>query len=513
MLEGYDEAIRQFLREGFTKGFHINFEGKRVAVTSPNLKSANERPEWVEEKINKELRENRLSGPFEKPPSKNFRCSPIGLQPKKDGTFRLIQHLSWPHGSSVNDGIPVEFSSVQYDTVAQAIQKIKGMGGACYMAKTDIKSAFRIVPIHPSDQHLLGFKWQGKYYFDRCLPMGCSASCNIFEKLSTALQWAAQQRMHDVEMLHVLDDFLFISSKKERCLEALHSFLALCEVVGVPIAKEKTEGPHQVLTFLGIELDSIKMEARLPVDKLDKGRSLIAEFKGRSKVSLKEIQSLTGFLNFTTSVILPGKPFLRRLINLSKGLKKSFYKVRLTRPVREDLALWEEFLQDYNGASFFIEEEWVSADKLHLFTDAAKALGYGLIFGSKWIYGEWDQEALDLSISVLEMYPIALAFLIFSHNFKGRSIIIHTDNEALVHVFQNKSSRDALILSMYRRVILTCLKYNIRIKAVHIPGKINIHADALSRLQISRFKDMAPWADSDPTSVPQHLLPENLLKI
>ena len=76
-------------------------------------------------------------------------------------------------------------------------------GMACYMAKTDIKSAFRIVPIHPSDQHLLGFKWQGKYYFDRCLPMGCSASCNIFKKLSTALQWAAQQRMHDVEMLHI----------------------------------------------------------------------------------------------------------------------------------------------------------------------------------------------------------------------------------------------------------------------------------------------------------------------
>ena len=155
----------------------------------------------------------------------------------------------------------------------------------------------------------------------------------------------------------------------------------------------------------------------------------------------------------------------------------------------------------------------MSADKLHLFTDAAKSLGYGLVFGSKWIYGEWDQEALDLSISVLEMYPIALAFLMFSHNLKGRSIIIHIYNEALINVFQNKFSRDALILSMYRKVILTCLKYNIRIKAVHIPGKINIHADALSHLQISRFKDMAPWAESDPTSVPQHLLPENLLKI
>ena len=56
------------------------------------------------------------------------------------------------------------------------------------MAKTDVKSAFRIIPIHRADYFLLGLKWDNTYYFDRCLAMGLSSSCAIFEAFSTALE-------------------------------------------------------------------------------------------------------------------------------------------------------------------------------------------------------------------------------------------------------------------------------------------------------------------------------------
>ena len=61
------------------------------------------------------------------------------------------------------------------------ITAIKATGEGCFLAKTDIKSAFRIIPIHPADYSLLGMKFDNLYYFDRCLPMGLSSSCNIFE--------------------------------------------------------------------------------------------------------------------------------------------------------------------------------------------------------------------------------------------------------------------------------------------------------------------------------------------
>ena len=152
------------------------------------------------------------------------------------------------------------------------------------MAKTDVKSAFRIIPIHPNDYPLLGMKWENLYYFDRCLPMGCSSSCAIFEAFSTALEWLALHRLGASGVLHILDDFLFIAESEEKCQADLNSFLNLCEYLGVPIAEEKTVGPHTVLQFAGITLDTVKQEARLPDDKLQKCCTLLHAFYKRRKV-------------------------------------------------------------------------------------------------------------------------------------------------------------------------------------------------------------------------------------
>lgn len=146
--------------------------------------------------------------------------------------FRLIHHLSFPCSSSVNDGIPWALSSVHYASTDDAIKLIKQLGPGCYMAKTDIASAFRIIPIHPRDFHLLGRHWQGKYYFDRCLPMGCSTSCSIFESFSIALEWIARKVLGSQAILHILDDFFIVASTESACRKQLHQFLALCDDLG-----------------------------------------------------------------------------------------------------------------------------------------------------------------------------------------------------------------------------------------------------------------------------------------
>ena len=96
----------------------------------------------------------------------------------------------------------------------------------------------------------------------------------------------------------------------------------MCDDLGVPMAPEKTMGPSSVLCFAGIELDTDQMEARLPEEKLRKCVTLISEFLKRKKVSLKEMQSLIGLLNFTCSVVIPGRTFLRRMINLTIGVNR-----------------------------------------------------------------------------------------------------------------------------------------------------------------------------------------------
>ena len=145
--------------------------------------------------------------------------------PKKSpGEFRLIHHLSYTAGSSVNESIPKELASVRYATIDDAIRLIKSLGKGCFLAKTDIKSAFRIIPVSPNDFPLLGMEWQGKFYFDKCLPMGFSSSCNIFETFSTALEWIAMNKLNASAVIHILDDFLFIAPSKEKCQGDLNNF-------------------------------------------------------------------------------------------------------------------------------------------------------------------------------------------------------------------------------------------------------------------------------------------------
>ena len=199
-------------------------------------------------------------GPFHAPPFPSFRTSPIGIIPKKTpNEFRLIHHLSYPKGSSVNDFIPEESSSVQYATINDAISILKKLGKGCFLAKTDIKSAFRIIPVHPLEYPLPGIKWDNQYYFDRCLAMGLKSSCAIFETFSSSLEWLATQHLHASAVIHILDDFLFIARTKDKCSTDLHNFLAMCKFLEVPIAHEKTVGPNTTLQFAGIELDSVRL--------------------------------------------------------------------------------------------------------------------------------------------------------------------------------------------------------------------------------------------------------------
>ena len=127
------------------------------------------------------------------------------------------------------------------------------------MSKTDIADAFRIVPMHPSQYCLFGFVWREQFYYDRCLHMGCSASCKIFETLSNALQWIASSKLHIRNISHVLD-FLLLARDKAVDQAQLISFLSMCADICIPIAPDKTVQPTQVITFLGLELDSVILQ-------------------------------------------------------------------------------------------------------------------------------------------------------------------------------------------------------------------------------------------------------------
>lgn len=502
-LKGYVKKESNFIVNGFTSGFDIGFRGDISEHDVDNLLSAKQNPDIVEQKIKNEIEANRIKGPFKSKPFPVMQLSPIGLVEKKTpGKFRMIHHLSFPEGCSINDGIAKQHSEVQYASIQDAIDMVKKVGPNSYCAKTDIANAFRIINIRESQYCLFGFKWNGEYYYDQNLQMGASSSCKIFERVTTGIEWIAKNKLAIPTICHILDDFFLVEQDYDKCKKSLNRFLAVCKDMGVPISEEKTFLPSQVMSFVGYEIDTKLMEVRLPSDKLANCKNLIEVVLGKEKISLRELQSIIGTLNFACAVVLPGRAFLRRLIDLTMGVLKPHFRIRLTREVKADLEIWLEFLDKFNGKSMILSDCWLTSEQLNLFTDASTTIGYGAVFGSHWFSGIWDDEWKCQNIAILELYPITLAVEIWGPHLKNQFINFYTDNMSLVSIINKQTSKNPFLMSLVRRLVLSCLRNNINFRSFHIMGSKNILADALSRQEMQKFHKYAPWADPVPAQIP-----------
>ena len=124
------------------------------------------------------------------------------------------------------------------------------------MAKIDIKSAFRLLPVHPADRPLLMISWNNSIYIDLCIPFGLCSAPKLFNVAADLLQWIAEHN-GVTPLLHYLDDFLTLGPPdSDACHHNLTTLKLLCHRLGVPLALEKVEGPATSLPFLGIILDS-----------------------------------------------------------------------------------------------------------------------------------------------------------------------------------------------------------------------------------------------------------------
>ena len=238
-------------------GTHVGYTGPHKPRVSRNLISAIQHPEVVSGNLRKELGLGRVAGPFNSPPLSNLQYHPVGVVPKKHSSeWRTIYHLSYPEGDSINDHIPKEPYTLQYVRVDDAIRILQSLGPGSFMAKTDLKSAFRLIPIHPDDWHLLGIHWQDQYYVDLYLPFGLRSAPFLFNQFSDALEWILKHNYGLQHVLHILDDFFIAEQSRMQCLTSFSTLLRLFMSVGAPVVASKTLGPSQVLEFMGIELDN-----------------------------------------------------------------------------------------------------------------------------------------------------------------------------------------------------------------------------------------------------------------
>lgn len=504
-----DQEFTGYLLRGITEGFRIGFNycDCKCKSAKRNMQSAIDNPQVVREYLALENGMGRIVGPIE-PGIPGVIINRFGVIPKphQPGKWRLIVDLSHPKGASVNDGIEPELCTLTYASIDNATSVILQRGQGTLLAKLDLESAYRIMPVHPHDRHLLGMQFDGKLYVDAALPFGLRSAPKLFTALADGLLWIMSR--HGIKaVLHYLDDYIFFGSPEtQECAEALKIALQLCQRLGVPVSKLKVEGPTTTLAFLGILLDTVTMELRLPVEKLRRLKLTIQQWQLKRSCTKRELLSLIGQLQHACRVVRPGRTFLRRMITLSTHPKELHHHVRLNAAFRSDLQWWASFLEEWNGVSMMSQDPRLPPQAV-ITSDASGNWGCGAFSSaSDWFQLQWPSSWNTVHITIKELVPIVLACAIWGRQWQGKSVRCVCDNAAVVAIVNSGSSKDALVMHLMRCLFFFQAVFSLSIHAVHLAGKKNIAADGLSRNNLPLFLQQVPTAKPQPTPLPAELL-------
>ena len=196
-----NQPLTRFSLQGLREGFHIGFNSHflpNLKSSRKNLEGAIQHPAVVDKYLEEKVALGRVAGPFRKSDLTRIQISRFGVIPKshQKDKWRLIIDLSHPKGNSVNDGIPKPLCGLSYITIDDAINGILRSGPNTLLAKIDIKSAFRLLPVHPADRHLLAIEWKNSIFIDACLPFGLRSAPKLFNILADLLSYSVWKWNH-----------------------------------------------------------------------------------------------------------------------------------------------------------------------------------------------------------------------------------------------------------------------------------------------------------------------------
>ena len=158
----------------------------------------------------------------------------------------------------------------------------------------------------------------------------------------------------------------------------------MCLQLGIPLALDKVEGPSKSLTFLGIILDTERMEACLPEEKLARIRHQLEVWQGKKKATKRQILSLVGLLQHATKVVRPGRTFVSRMYNAAAKLQELSHYTWLNKDFRSDLWWWHIFVSQWNGLSLFRHTSHSGTADRHIQTDASGSWSCGGCLDTYW---------------------------------------------------------------------------------------------------------------------------------
>ena len=486
-----------FIISGISEGFDWIKRRPTRAFNNSNHVA----PEYFA-RVDVRLKEMMEQGELVRVPRSSVYCVSGVLAVSKDNgsDIRVCHNLASPEGDSVNDNQdvdPISFVGVNY---ALALTRPGG-----WMAKVDLKSAYRHVACHPSWWELHGLQWpseSGRFYIDVRLPFGSKGAVACFQRLSEALARYVARR---IPLAPYLDDFYLSSLLRAACSAGYFFLIGTLESLGWTVNKKKCVGPSQSIIFLGVGVTTMyggvpSMAVYLDEERLVRIRSQclrVAQAPG-GRVPRSMLESLLGHLTFAAMVLRDARCFTRvGYAVLRQTARAGLHSAPVPTNLKVELQQW---CKTNNGVYYSRSVDMKPAYTAHGSWDASTRHGMGgyLLgdtFSFTWVefikefsgkqwrpcFPKFDSTGKPVSsIAFLELFAGYFWLRRFGKRVAGHTVTVHCDNTAACGMLR-KLWGTVEFTPLIKQIRLMCIRWRIELDVVWIKSKDNAISDRLSR--------------------------------
>ena len=354
-----------------------------------------------------------------------------------------------------------------------------------WMTSVDLKDAFHHVLLHPDHRKFFQFRWCGKLYQWRVMPFGyCDAPRQFTFLMKKAVR---TMRAMGVRLVFYLDDVLVLARSEEEGRRHTALLLDWFDSLGLTINMEKSElTPAQLRTFLGVLIDSLRMQFRLPQHKLDAciaaASAALAKAKRGEHMRVKELQSLIGKLQAVSDCILPTRLHLNAL-HEARQRARSSRRARspLCDLAHDDLLWWRDNLPSFNGKSIR------PPPFTHSFDTDASAHGWGAVcvprHGPRLTAQGHFGWVMTSNMRELTAIRNGLFSFVRAGDWRDCAVRVRSDNQTAVAYINKMGGRVPALCRVAEEIHSLCMQRGLRLTALYLPGEMNVEADALSRIE------------------------------
>ncbi len=347
--------------------------------------------------------------------------SPYFIVPKKGGGLRPILDLR-----VLNRALhKLPFRMLTQRRIFQCVRPFD------WFAAIDLKDAYFHVSILPRHRPFLRFAFEGRAYQYKALPFGLSLSPRVFTKVVEAA--LVPLREAGIRILNYLDDWLILAQSRALLCEHRDMVLSHLSRLGLQVNREKSKlSPMQRISFLGMELDSVNLTARLSEERAQSMLRCLESLQCKRAVPLKHFQRLLGHMASSAATtplgLLHMRPLQRWLHDRVPrwAWRHGTYRVSLTPSCRRTFSPWSDLAFLRAGVPL----EQVSRHVV-VSTDAS-ATGWGAMCNGHAAAGLWTGPQLQWHINCLELLAVWLALRRFRTLLHEKHVLVRSDNTATV---------------------------------------------------------------------------------